>query len=472
VSSEDFGAVSLRLVDVSGASPVVSAPVAVNGASGRRFAFSADGSYVISHDEYQGSYSRWSATDLSSLPAFASGVAKTSAITVSPNGFVAGGVDSAAASTPDIRVYTATGSLLRTYDFGAAYPYGRVPRNGLALTADASRLFAVTYDGDGVSPHYALRILGFPTKRVSSLTLTAPTGAAIGVSYAVKGKLSSSSAIPGGQSLTVKRVSGYGTVTRPSVKTWADGTFTISDAVPYRGWYTYTASWPGDATHLGVTRSVKVYVKGKATSVSASISPSTVTYGAYVTVTGHLGTATRTRSLSVYAVRVGSTTATRLKTAAVDSAGNIKGSWKPDQNTWYSVRFAGDAIYEPASAGRTAYVRPTMSVKVSYSYGRSGSYYLFQKYSMPNLGVTLHPVRGGCLKAVQQQYRSGSWQTIDTAACLPISSTGTDMRTGYCSINLYDGDPASGTYRVKVSYPPNKYFAGTSLPYVYYRYTS
>jgi len=456
-------AVKIQLLDTTTSPATVVATQTVADDS-MGFTFAADGSTVIAHRvSSSGAHPRWSATDLTPLTAFGTDVPAAQALTVSASGYWAGGRDASASATPDARVYDASGALVRTYDFGTTL--GRLAPHGLALTSGANRLYAVTYDGNG---HYALRVLSSPTKRVSAVTLTAPTAAAIGISYVIKGALTSSSAIPGGQTLTVKRTSSYGTVTRPSVTTASNGTFAISDAVSARGWYTYSVSWAGDVDHTAVSSSVKVYVKGKATSVSVTVSTAHVTYGAYTTVTGHLATATKSRSLSIYAAHVGQS-AVRLKTATVDSSGNVRGSWRPSENTYYSARFLGDAVYEPATATRLVYVSPQLTYKVNYHYGMSGATYLFRNTVSPLITVTLHPVRGGCLAATEQQLVSGTWKTVDTNSCLGIYSG--DMTTGYCAIHMYD-DPRSGTFRVRITFPATKYFAGASLPWIAYRYTT
>lgn len=455
---------TMVLVDTSQSPAVVSSPATSPGLYPATF--SGDGAAIIgTRQSTGGALPRWSTTDLSSLTAFGSGMPAAHDVAVSANGYVVGGYASRSAVT-DAWVYDANGVLLRSYDFGTVAQKGMVTPRGLLLTPDASRLFAVTWDGNDA---YVIRVLVGPTKRLSSMTLKAPYGPVPNKAFAITGTISSGSAIPSGQIITVRRISGYGTVTRPSVKTTSSGAFTISDSVTARGYYTYVMSWSGDATHQGVTRSLKLYMKGKATSLSNTVSTTTVSWGHYVTISGHLVSATKVRTLSVYAKPLGGTE-TRIKTGTVDSSGILRATAKPTTFTNYMVKFAGDSVYEPASAGRGVLVRPLLSYKVSYSYGKSGSTYLFHNTVSPLVAVTLHPVRGGCLTATEQKLVSGSWKTIDTNSCLGIYS-GSDMYTGYCGVNMYD-DPRSGTYRVLIKFPGNKYSPSASLPWITYRYTT
>ncbi|MFJ6199827.1 YncE family protein [Micromonospora sp. NPDC092111] len=197
----------------------------------------------------------FSTTDLSAAGEYPSGRWPT-AVTTSPNGsfVIVGSTDRGQASA--IRVERPDGTLVRRYDL----PQGSyLERQGLAVGADNSTLYAVTTDQDGRNP--TLRVLTDITRTGSTLTLSAPSTSTHRQKVTVTGSLAFTGAsVSTPWTLRVARTDLTGTHPLPDVTTTATGTFSFSDTPRFAGANTYTVTFPGDAVYLGTSQSVTVQV--------------------------------------------------------------------------------------------------------------------------------------------------------------------------------------------------------------------
>lgn len=148
------------------------------------------------------------------------------------------------------------------------YSFGSRTLVDLALSPDASELFAVTVSVTVTPPsggrpptvvrHYALTIITNPVQNPSTITLTGPGTVKHKTPVTLTGTLDTlggPASFTGGQTLTVTRTDPAEPdgVALPDVTTAADGSFSITDTPPKlhanQGTVTYQVSYAGDA-HL------------------------------------------------------------------------------------------------------------------------------------------------------------------------------------------------------------------------------
>jgi len=150
------------------------------------------------------------------------------------DGTVAAGTSDISSPGSEVSLFAPDGSTpLDTYGLGA------YPLVDLALSPDASELFAVILAGVNVGgrpptvvKHYALTIIADPVQSPSTITLAGPdTAVKHGTPVTLTGTLDGPASLTGGQTLTVTRTDSAEPDgdALPSVTTAADGSFTITD---------------------------------------------------------------------------------------------------------------------------------------------------------------------------------------------------------------------------------------------------
>ncbi|MFJ5530198.1 hypothetical protein [Streptomyces sp. NPDC093261] len=260
-----------------------------------------------------------------------------------------------------------------------------------------------------------------------ALTLKAPTAATRGAALTFGGTLSDAP-YGSGEKATVSRTDAAHTATPVTwtVPVAADGTVTVKDTPSVGGANTYTVSYPGDASHQAATASAIVQVSRTATALSVATNASSYTYGATATVTAHLGTTNNSRTVSIYAQPYGGKK-TLVKTAAVDSKGNLSATYKLTRTTTFSASFAGDYQYAPATASRTAsdqakVVETLGGYYTSTTYGGT-TYRVYHHTAKPRVTATVTPDKSGqCAQFQAQEYYSGAWHTLSTSGCFSLDA--------------------------------------------------
>ena len=125
-------------------------------------------------------------------------------------------------------------------------------------------------------------------------------------------------------------------------------------------------------------------------SVSIKRSKATITNGQAVTLTAHLGTSSSVKTVSIYRKPAAGGTAVLAHTGKVGASGNLTYVVHPNQNTIYTVRWAGDATHSPAtSAGGRVNVHLVMHA------GFQGGYKTAS-------GVRLYHYTSACSKAAHK----------------------------------------------------------------------
>ncbi|WBB78780.1 hypothetical protein O7606_21610 [Micromonospora sp. WMMD882] len=307
-------------------------------------------------------HAAFATTDLSAAGRYPSGSWPT-AVTASPDGafVVVGATDRTGdPKASAVHVRRPDGSLVHRYDL----PAGRyLERQGLAVTADGSRLVAVTTDEGGRQP--ALHVFTDFDLFGASLALSAPSSIAAGP-VTVSGRLSfHGGTVSHPQVLQVSRRDSAGTRRLPDVTTAADGAFSLSD-LPTAPWAnTYTVSRPGDTTHAAVSRSVTVSVLPVASSITLTVRPASAPGGRHM-ITGVLSftDAAVSTPWTLQLVRQDSAGAHALPAVVTGPTGAFSFP-VTDPSSTYVVTFPGDAVRLGSSRSVTVrFVRTLKATRV------------------------------------------------------------------------------------------------------------
>lgn len=318
------------------------------------------------------------------------------------------------AQLPSVQVDPATTEFTVTDAPGAA---GRFTYH-LSYAGDATHEATSSSASIQVSPY------------APALTLTAPGTATRAAALSFTGTLTDAP-YTSGQTVTVTRTDAGHTTTpvRWTAVVGTNGTIAIKDTPTIGGANTYTVSYPGDASHQAATASAIVQVSRVATSVSVATNASTYTYGATATVTAHLGATYNSRTVSIWATPAGGRK-TLVKSAAVDSAGNLRATYTLTRNTTFTASFGGDYRYAPASATRAVNDQVRIAQTLAGYYGNvtyNGiPYRVYHRTVKPRVTATVTPNKSGqCQRFQAQQYYSAAWHTLTTSPCFSLDANST-----------------------------------------------
>ncbi|MFE9097256.1 Ig-like domain repeat protein [Streptomyces sp. NPDC007264] len=356
----------------------------------------------------------YSTTDLTEVASYPTD-AYPNAVTVAPDGTIAGGSDSS--YDPDVHIHRpGDPTPTREYDFpntGNSSGADTLVAGALAWAPDASRLFAVSVNSYGT---YSLRALTDPTKELPTLTVSAPATAERARKLTVTGRLTSKTLPAAGTGLKVTRtdIESPDGKALAAVTTKADGSFSLTDTPPAGGKVTYKVSYAGDAAHAAAAGSDAVQVSRKATALTLNNNGKLYSYGQDVTFTAHLGATYKNRTVAIYADPFGSDKPKKLlKKAKVNSSGNLSATVDMTRDTTVTAVFDGDARNAPRTVNSTGYAKAkiTTSVAKHYRTGKIGSttYYYFRKNTDPVFTTTMNYYSGRQQRFQLQVYYQGSW---------------------------------------------------------------
>jgi hypothetical protein len=200
------------------------------------------------------------------------------------------------------------------------------------------------------------------------------------------------------------------------------------------------------------------------TTLGLSTSHPTIKYKRSVRVTAHLADFAdlTTKTVSIYKTPY-SGAKTLVKTAAVDSLGNLSAVVTLTKNTKFVAEWAGEDGWLPAkSKAKTVGVHVLASTKISGNYGTSGKYKLFHAGDTVKQTGTVRPNPAGkSLRFIAQQHLNGGWRTIATAN-FRIKSTG--------SVNAYLTAPR-GTFRARNQFVGDADHLGDTSAWRFFRGT-
>ena len=126
-------------------------------------------------------------------------------------------------------------------------------------------------------------------------------------------------------------------------------------------------------------------------TLTIKASAGTVTYGKSVTLTAHLGTASANRTVSIYRHAVSGGPDALVKTATVNSSGNLVVTVKPGMNMYYSAAWLGDATHD-----QTASSNVRVNVRVVMHISASGGYKTLSGYRLYHYTTACHASHKGC----------------------------------------------------------------------------
>ncbi|MEU6227228.1 hypothetical protein [Streptomyces sp. NPDC047042] len=260
-----------------------------------------------------------------------------------------------------------------------------------------------------------------------ALTLKAPAAATRAAALTFTGALTDAP-YASGETVTVTRTDAAHLTTpvRWTAVVGTDGKLTIKDTPTIGGTNTYTVGYPGDASHQAAKASATVQVSRAATTVSVATNESTFNYGSTATVTAHLGTTHNGRTVSIWATPAGGQK-TLVKTAAVDTRGNLNATYKLTRNTTFTASFGGDYLYAPKSVTRTVYDRVGIATRLGGYYGTTTyggtTYRVYHHTAKPQVVATVTPNKSNqCSYFQAQEYYGGAWHTLTTSPCFSMTA--------------------------------------------------
>lgn len=468
------GGSKLAVYDVSSGTASRTAAVGTDGGNMGDLAVSPDGKRVVVANAYPYHHQVFKTSDLTPDGTYASDSYPNS-VAIAPDGTVAAGIDGI--YEPDVYIYEpGSTTSIREYDFpntGGSSGGDELPDSGLAWAPDGSRLFAVTYNDEGV---YSLRTLDAPTKALTTITVNAPATATRAKKLTVKGKVTSKAAFPAGVKLTVTRTDLESTSGKAlaAVTVAADGSYSFSDTPPAGGKVKYTVKYAGDADHTAASASDTVEVSRATPTLTLDKNRKTYAYGADVKFTAHLGTTYKNRKVEIWADPYGSDRPKKLvKSGTVNSRGNLSATVDLKRDTKLSVKFAGDARFKAKTVTNTVYTKVKISSSISGHYTTRTAwghkYHYIRKSKDPVLKTTMtyYPNRQQRLKL--EYYLDGAWRdwgseyfALGTSGGSDITLTGTPTTNVRLRFRSEYRDTASGDNVNTTTYGAWKYFIFTS----------
>ena len=270
------------------------------------------------------------------------------------------------------------------------------------------------------------------TKIRADLTLSGPGSIAIGKKAYLTGQLTTASdSVATGTPVTITRsLKGETQTSQFTVKTRANGDFSLTDTPPAAGDYTYTASYAGSSVFTAATTSTGVTVSKILPVLTLSAGPSRVNYDTAIHLSAHLGPTFKNRTVSIYAQPLGSSKKTLVKTGKVNSAGDLAASYVAPHSTEFSVTFAGDAHYLAEARASTVGVYAQVAQTISGYYGHKRlhgvTYWLFHSNATLKVHATVTPKKAGeCVVFEVQEYYQGAWHANVSTPCVKLSKAST-----------------------------------------------
>jgi hypothetical protein len=211
-------------------------------------------------------------------------------------------------------------------------------------------------------------------------------------------------------------------------------------------------------------------------ALTIKASAATVAYGGSVTLTAHLGTASANRTVSIYRHAVSGGPVSLVKTATVNSAGNLVVSVKPGMNLFYSAAWLGDEAHDQtASSEIRVNVRVVMHLATPGGYRTLSGYRLYHYTTAchashkgcPTVVTSATPLRPGVTVHMTLQQRVGrNWRTIASGDYVPS--------TGKLALTIvYSSRGVIGAnQRINFSMKSDGLYAGATSAWKYFRVTA
>jgi hypothetical protein len=148
----------------------------------------------------------------------------------------------------------------------------------------------------------------------------------------------------------------------------------------------------------------------------------TVGYHQEVTVTPHLGMTYANRSFSLYETIAGSVRQLEWSGPADPGGDHVSFGVSAAHNVTFTMVFAGDARYKPATVSLTVGVKVDVSAALRGYYRTTtvsgASYRVYRRTATLSDAVTVTPAkRGECVELQSQEYSKGAWHPVTTTKC-------------------------------------------------------
>lgn len=163
-------------------------------------------------------------------------------------------------TTPDVFVFPPGATSFASYKAAYTLEGPTVIVAALALSADSESLYALIQNNDATGDPASFTVAALDARAMTTLTLSGPASGTADCSVTLTGQLTTlltgtQAALPGAKVTITRTISGAGNKPAETLNatTAADGTFTVTDALPVNGTYTYTASYAGDSANAPAT---------------------------------------------------------------------------------------------------------------------------------------------------------------------------------------------------------------------------
>jgi hypothetical protein len=290
-----------------------------------------------------------------------------------------------------------------------------VVRQGVALSADSSQLYAVG-DGPGGLRLFPLadprssqtvidaRIDGFRTHHRVNDTILWITGLHTIDDGAGVWNIPDAS-------ISVTRTDAQGTKDLGVFTTNSSGEFTFTDTPVSRGRVTFQFSYAGTSTLLGQVATASVDVLGVPAGVNVSAEPAL--YGHPDPVTIHVRRPIVHRWVTVYATESGGSE-DRIRRVHLSNSGNARFSYRFTRFTKIRVSTTGDPLYAPGSATTAVRVAPLLAAVVARATSHRGTHYRVPTTVNPLLLVRATPHQSPkiCALVVAEARKNRRWVYI------------------------------------------------------------
>jgi hypothetical protein len=370
---------------------------------------------------------RYSTANLTVQGSYPSSEYPDAVAVASGSGTVAAGVSEPTPGLPDIFLYAQGHDVpLNVFDAGN----GALAPRGLGLSADGSKLFAVSLTSSGLTLNTYVDL----TLPQASLTLTGPATINSGEAATLQGTLTADGSPPAGDSSPLSRRTVTITRTGPGgTKTWtvttnAGGAFTMTSTPPGGGSYAYTALFSGTPDLSPAAATLRVTVPLLSTSLTVSATPKTSNYGGTVRVTAHLGATYTNRRVEILGRAAGARASIVLANATVNRSGNLTVSGRVGESATFSAVFLGDARYAPTTATASVQTRAAVVMALSgfYASKRVGAvtYRLYHRAKRLTMAAAVAPNKAGeCVQLQLEEYEKGVWRDGGNSKCIVLGKT-------------------------------------------------
>ncbi|GAA3710186.1 hypothetical protein GCM10022224_089620 [Nonomuraea antimicrobica] len=321
----------------------------------------SDGSTALTLQGSSNTYTAWDTTSLTIVRGYGTG-GSGRAMAVSPDGTSVMGAQYFN-GVSSVNVFdAATGENTFTYADSDVEVFAG------ALTSIGKVAFALVKDASDRVHLWRVPDVGLPA---STLTLTAPYTVDAVAPLTLTGQLTlADGSAPGEQRVTVARrlesLDGNGPREPVAeVTTAADGTFTLTDALPTAGDFRYEAVWDGTAEHRW-TRAYRYVTAAKVKSSISLDAPSSATLFEPLTLTGQLilanGKPPGEQHLTVTRNSPNGTRLTLSTVTSEDGAFTVTDTPPTAERHTYQVSWSGNATYELSYTTRSVLVAKAPTV--------------------------------------------------------------------------------------------------------------